>query len=140
MLPTKTDSVGRLIRRASNLFTRELDNFAKQYDLTSQQMTIIILLADNPDREVTQTDIQQSLNIRKSTTTELLQRMEKHELIERKISDIDSRKRILTLTKKSADLAAIVSQFTTEYDQKILSNLTENEKEIVIKFLQETTK
>ena len=92
---TKKEAIGRLLKVASNQMSREFDNFAIQFDLTGQQMSILDFLGNQSEedsgKEISQTMIELEFNIRRSTTTEILQRMEKRQLIKRKASPTDAR-------------------------------------------------
>lgn len=77
------DHFGGLLKQANNNMLRHLDQFAKQYDLTGNQMAIIDFIINHTDQEVFQRDIEHEFDIQRSITTVLLQRMEKKGLIER---------------------------------------------------------
>ena len=74
---TKKEAIGRLLKVASNQMSREFDNFAAQLDLTGQQMSILDFLGNQSEedsgKEISQTMIELEFNIRRSTTTEILQ-------------------------------------------------------------------
>lgn len=101
---TKKEAIGRLLKVASNQMSREFDNFAAQLDLTGQQMSILDFLGNQSEedsgKEISQTMIELEFNIRRSTTTEILQRMEKRQLIKRKASPTDARQKSVELTEE----------------------------------------
>lgn len=67
------DHFGGLLKQANNNMLRHLDQFAKQYDLTGNQMAIIDFIINHTDQEVFQRDIEHEFEIQCSTTTALLQ-------------------------------------------------------------------
>ena len=71
------DHFGRLLKQANNNMMRHFDQFARQYDLTGNQMAVIDFITNYADQEVFQRDIEHEFEIQRSTTTVLLQRMEK---------------------------------------------------------------
>ena len=71
------DHFGRLLKQANNNMMRHFDQFARQYDLTGNQMAVIDFITNHADQEVFQRDIEHEFEIQRSTTTVLLQRMEK---------------------------------------------------------------
>lgn len=89
------DHFGRLLKQANNNMMRHFDQFARQYDLTGNQMAVIDFITNHADQEVFQRDIEHEFEIQRSTTTVLLQRMEKKGLIERHTSSKDARQRQL---------------------------------------------
>ncbi|WP_294423021.1 MarR family winged helix-turn-helix transcriptional regulator, partial [uncultured Streptococcus sp.] len=86
-------NIGRLVKKASNQLGREFDQFAKPFDLTGMQMSIIDFISYGLKEEYFQQDIEKEFNIQRSTTTVLLQRMEKKELIYRQVSQKDARQK-----------------------------------------------
>lgn len=97
-------NIGRLVKKASNQLGREFDQFAKPFDLTGMQMSIIDFLSQGVKEEYFQQDIEKEFNIQRSTTTVLLQRMEKKALIYRQVSQQDARQKSVHLTEKAQGL------------------------------------
>ena len=95
------DHFGRLLKQANNNMMRHFDQFARQYDLTGNQMAIIDFITNHTNHEVFQRDIEHEFEIQRSTTTVLLQRMEKKGLIERHTSSKDDRQKAVVLTDKA---------------------------------------
>lgn len=62
------DHFGRLLKQANNNMMRHFDQFARQYDLTGNQMAIIDFITDHADQEVFQRDIEHEFEIQRSTT------------------------------------------------------------------------
>lgn len=100
-----------LLKIANNQITREFDNFAKKYNMTWMHMSIIDFLSHRPDQETFQSDIEHEFFIQRSTTTVLLQRMEKRDLIYRTASTTDARQKSVYLTAKSHDLEKQIDNF-----------------------------
>ncbi|OIM58645.1 transcriptional regulator, partial [Oenococcus oeni] len=103
--------LGRLLKIASNQMSTRFDIFAKKYDLTGTQMTIIDYLSRNKNKEVLQRDLESEFSIKSSTATVLLQRMEIKKLLYRKVSGKDSRQKCLKLTKKANKLETIILSY-----------------------------
>ena len=74
-------NIGRLVKKASNQLGREFDQFAKPFDLTGMQMSIIDFISYGLKEEYFQQDIEKEFNIQRSTTTVLLQRIYKKEAL-----------------------------------------------------------
>lgn len=76
----KTRHIGGELKQVSNLLKRRLDAHMAQAGLeplTGMQGWIIGYLADRPDQDVFQRDIEQEFEIRRSTATGILQLMER---------------------------------------------------------------
>lgn len=100
---------GKRIKRAANLMSRSMDAYAARYGLTGTQMSIIDFLGESQNR--TQRDIEMEFDIRPSTTTKILQRMEASGLVAAKRDPRDSRQRIIVPTAKARGLQKAVRAY-----------------------------
>lgn len=100
---------GKRIKRAANLMSRSMDAYAARYGLTGTQMSIIDFLGESQNR--TQRDIEMEFDIRPSTTTKILQRMEGSGLVAAKRDPRDSRQRIIVPTAKARGLQKAVRAY-----------------------------
>lgn len=113
----------RLLKIASNQLGQEFDLFARQYDLTGMQMSIIDYLS-RQDQEMFQRDIEKEFFIKRSTATVLLQRMEKRDLLYRKSSTKDARQKSVFLTEKSHNLEKDINAFMLGHQQVLEENFS----------------
>ena len=104
-----SEDYGKRIKRAANLMSRSMDVYAAQYGLTGTQMSIIDYLGESQDH--TQRDIEMEFDIRPSTTTKILQRMEAGGLVAAKRDPRDGRQRIIALTAKARGLQTAVRSY-----------------------------
>ena len=79
--------------------------YMKDNDVTPMNGMIIRYLQENQDRDIFQKDIETAFRIEGSTTTKILQLMEKKDLIIRESVDYDSRLKKIKLTTKSKKLS-----------------------------------
>ena len=86
-----------------------MDVYAAQYGLTGTQMSIIDYLGESQDH--TQRDIEMEFDIRPSTTTKILQRMEAGGLVAAKRDPRDGRQRIIAPTAKARGLQTAVRSY-----------------------------
>ena len=128
-------NTGRVVKIASNQLSREFDKFAKPYDLTGTQMSIIDFLSHDWKEEYFQQDIEKEFNIQRSTTTVLLQRMEKKELIYRQVSQKDARQKSVHLTQKAQDLVAECRSYFQLQEKELEERFSEDEIAIFEKIL-----
>lgn len=128
-------NIGRLVKKASNQLGREFDQFAKPYDLTGTQMSIIDFISYGLKEEYFQQDIEKEFNIQRSTTTVLLQRMEKKELIYRQVSQKDARQKSVHLTQKAQDLVAECRSYFQLQEKELEERFSEDEIAIFEKIL-----
>ncbi|MBH9971571.1 winged helix-turn-helix transcriptional regulator [Bifidobacterium sp. W8109] len=104
-----SEDYGKRIKRAANLMSRSMDAYAAQYGLTGTQMSIIDFLGESQDH--TQRDIEMEFDIRPSTTTKILQRMEAGGLVAAKRDPRDGRQRIIAPTTKARGLQTAVRSY-----------------------------
>lgn len=128
-------NIGRLVKKASNQLGREFDQFAKPFDLTGMQMSIIDFISYGLKEEYFQQDIEKEFNIQRSTTTMLLQRMEKKELIYRQVSQKDARQKSVHLTQKAQDLVAECRSYFQLQEKELEERFSEDEIAIFEKIL-----
>ena len=124
------DHFGRLLKQANNNMMRHFDQFARQYDLTGNQMAI------HANHEVFQRDIEHEFEIQRSTTTVLLQRMEKKGLIERHTSSKDARQKAVVLTDKAVKIASACQSYLRKEEEELAQQFSSEEREVFLKILQ----
>ena len=129
-------NIGRLVKKASNQLGREIDQFAKPFDLTGMQMSIIDFLSQGVKEEYFQQDIEKEFNIQRSTTTVLLQRMEKKVLIYRQVSQQDARQKSVYLTEKAQGLVEECRSYFRNQERELEKNFSEEDIAIFEKILK----
>ena len=130
------DHFGRLLKQANNNLMRHFDQFARQYDLTGNQMAVIDFITNHADQEVFQRDIEHEFEIQRSTTTVLLQRMEKKGLIERHTSSKDARQKAVVLTDKALGIASACQSYLRKEEEEFAQQFSAKEREVFLKILQ----
>lgn len=128
--------LGRLIKQAGNALAQEMNKFARQYNLTGTQMSIIDFLGNFPGNNCDQQAIEKEFAIKRSTTAILLQRMAKSGLVVRRPALDDRRRKVVALTEKGQELFPIVSAYIKKEEVKMLSQLSSDEQATIISFLQ----
>lgn len=117
----------RLLKVAANQITKGFDLFARKYDMTWMQMSIIDYLSRQGDQEILQRDIEKEFFIQRSTATVLLQRMEKRDLIRRQSAKSDARQKSVYLTEKSHSLETDINQFMKRQQEILEENFSKDE-------------
>lgn len=97
---------------------------------TPTQMQILGYIIDNKDREVYQRDLEEKLNLRRATISDVLQRMEKNGLIVRKIDSTDTRTKKIILTEKSREFFLTANNRMSELEKVAIKNISADELEI----------
>lgn len=121
--------IGKLIKQLHIALENNFNKFSKKYKLTSSQMDILIFLLHNENKIVNQRDIENFLSLSNPTIAGTLLRLEKKGFIIRKISSKDKRYKEIYLTDKSRELKDIIFEYIRDNDNKMFSNMSEEEKE-----------
>ena len=121
--------IGKLIKQLHIALENNFNKFSKKYKLTSSQMDILIFLLHNEDKIVNQRDIENFLSLSNPTIAGTLLRLEKKGFIIRKINSKDKRYKEIYLTDKSRELKDIIFKYIRDNDNKMFSNMSEEEKE-----------
>lgn len=108
-------------------------------DVTPVQSRIIMFLYDSNDL-ICQRDIEKFVSCNKSTMSAVLNTMEKNELIVRKGSSSDSRRKIIELTDKSKNVANILVNDRKKMSKILSAGITEEEYVIFTSILEKIKK
>lgn len=133
-------SIGRLIKQADISLTRQMNDLARQNNLTGNQMNIIDYLSRQENMATDQQAIEHEFNIRRSTTTIILQRMEKRGLVQRITDPHDRRRRQVQLTAIARELVPVVKDYIRKQEGLLTSQFSPAELIItarVLKYIKE---
>jgi MarR family transcriptional repressor of mepA len=120
-------NIGQQIKITARAFNAAMDRFARQYDLTGTQLSIIDFLGHRPDHSCKRKDIEQEFDIRRSTATQILQRMKAKGLIDQLPSPTDGRQKVIVLTKKGAGFCPAITAFIEKSDQRLEKRIDLNQ-------------
>lgn len=107
----RPENYGRLLKKSVNQLTRDFDRFAALYGLTGTQMSVIDFLSTQPQLQASQRAIEREFDIQRSTTTVMLQRMERKGLLIRVTNPDDARQKNIRLTKEAQGLVNVVTEY-----------------------------
>lgn len=130
------EPIKKIVKQATTQIERERDHFAASLNITGTQMSAIDFLSHMPNYTASQNEIEREFDIRRSTTTIMLQRMEKRGLIERIASPNDKRQKLVKLTEKAQTLVEKIHEYMKQDDLKLRANFTNEELEITRKVLE----
>lgn len=126
--------IGFQVRRLSHAFKRSVDRIAgfgerPRGEITRLHAWVMGYLYDHRDTAVYQKDIQAQFSISRSTTTGMLQVMEKNGLITRESVEWDARLKQLHLTPRALQMQENLRQGIETTEATIAGLLTEEERE-----------
>lgn len=123
------EPVKKLIKQATTQIEREREQFSKTLGITGVQMSTIDFLSNNENNSADQHAIEREFGIQRSTTTVMLQRMEKRGLIKRISDPVDKRRKKVQLTDKSLMIVPKIKEFMKKDDLELTSHFSEKEIE-----------
>lgn len=129
---------------AVGFYVRELSNAMKKYketdecnseirNITMMQRWIIWYLTENANHDVYQRELENALNIGKSTLTEVLNLMEKNSLVTRVASQKDARCKKIVLTEKSIQINCEISHRIKAAEEKMKKDIPQEELDMFLK-------
>lgn len=116
-------NIGQEIKVTARAFNAAMDHFARQYDLTGTQLALIDFLGHQPGQACQRKNIEREFAIRRSTVTQISQRMQAKGLIEQHLAPTDGRQKIIALTPKGAALCPAITAFIQKNDQRLQKRL-----------------
>lgn len=128
--------IGRLLKMATNSLNQQFNQFAQQFGLTGTQMSVIDFMANRSSTECNQHMLEEEFNIKRSTTTVIIQRLVKKGLIEQRQSDVDHRQKVIALTEKGKELAPQIRQYILETEGQLKAKFTAEELQQFKKILR----
>ena len=127
-LPIATSTAAKSINDAFN-------NVVLKYGLTRSQCVALYYI--DLDGSTNQKDLAKKMNIRESTMTGLLDRMERDKLIERKPDEENMRRKTISLSNRGDDKLYEISQVTEEFVNEATSKISDKDLEIYQKVLDQ---
>lgn len=97
---------------------------------TPTQMQIVGYILDNEEKQVYQRDLEEKLNLRRATISDVLQRMEKKGLIIRKIDLNDTRSKRILLTDRAKKFFEFAQKRMRQLEKIAIKNITDEELRI----------
>ena len=128
------------IKILDNMINRKIITDTKQYNiptcLSPTQIKILHYLYQQSNAVVCQHDIEKIIESRRSTTSGILQTMEKNNLIQRVNHQGDARSKQIILTPYSLELSKTMTKLKDAFDKQIESSITEEDLKTFFKVTQ----
>ncbi len=123
------------IKMLDNMIDRKICGSVEKNNLTHTQARVLKFLYDNQDRKVYQTTLEKEVDVRRSTISGVLDTMEKNNLIIRKNSSDDARKKEIALTLVSLNKHKEIAQKIANFERDLLRGITKEEVDIFIEVI-----
>ena len=130
----KQDEIGFLVYKIQNSFRSQMDTQFKKYDLTFTQSQVLRFLEET-EGQATQQQLQKKMNVSHPTMVGIIQRLEKNGFVEVTTDENDRRYKVVHLTGKQEQLKADLRNKKNELNNKMISNITDEEVDELIRLL-----
>lgn len=120
---------GFMVRTLNNILKRQMDEDTEKIagGTTMIQRWVLGYLSHNDDHDIYQKELEKNLNIGKSTLTEVLNVMEKNNMVERQSSTEDARCKKIILTDKSRKFHKVIESSIMNTEDKLVEGLTQED-------------
>lgn len=126
------------LRKIENSLNRIFGSVALKYGLTGKQFFILgFVLKQSKKGEITQKDIENFGNVRKSSVSSIISNLEKNGFIVRKPSEKDSRVNIILPTEKAYEIERKINAKKKKVENEIFSCFSKEEIKQCGKLLSE---
>lgn len=125
----KEKQIGFMIRQLGNAMRKrreQYDSHSQCAGLTMMQRWVLGYLAHHTDHDIYQKELEDNLNIGKSTLSEILHTMEKDGLVERVPS---GRCKRIVMTEKSKQIDKVIMEQIEETEAKLREGIPESDVE-----------
>ena len=112
------EPIKKVIKQSSVQIDRERETFANTLGITGVQMTTLDFISNHQNQTVSQHEIEKELDLKRSTVTIMIQRMEKRDLVKRVTNAVSMRigtelfALIVCNTASPVFLGSIISRIT----------------------------
>ena len=128
--------IGKKINILAKRIHRRIDKEASQYGITAVQGRILGFIFHKSDKkDIFQRDIEEELDIRRSSVTSVLQLMERNGCIKRVSVSEDARLKKIILTEKGLETQRNIYDFIIEFEKSLRDELSEAEMNILISLI-----
>ncbi|MBD7911613.1 MULTISPECIES: MarR family winged helix-turn-helix transcriptional regulator [Clostridium] len=128
--------IGKKINILARRIHRRIEKETAQYGITSVQGRIMgFIYNKSKEKDIFQKDIEEELDIRRSSVTSVLQLMEKNGFIERVSVSKDARLKKIILTQKGVDIHMNVFAFIIQIEKSLRDELSDDEQKTLIKLI-----
>lgn len=121
------------------------DILLQEHDLTSQQWTILLHLAKDPnlpffkhrsaEAPILASELAQHFNVSRANITNLILSLSEKKLITQEEDDYDRRRKFLKLTSQGKKLVKSIESLREEANNKLFARCTQDEKELFMKIV-----
>lgn len=125
-----------MLKILNNVFEKEANKKLGNMQLTRSQISVLIYIYKNKEKEIYQKDIEINFKLKNPTVTGLLTRLENKGFVSRIKGKDDARYKRIVLTEKSIKFAEDMKNSSKEILNKLTRNISEDELNLMEKILE----
>lgn len=130
------NSCGLLIKQIHTTLEKNANNSLRADNLTSAQAAVMITLNEQREHSMTLKELERELMLAQSTIAGTVARLASKGLVSYSDSEEDKRIKWVHLTGAGAECCRRATQHMEETEEKLLSGLTDTEREIFMSLLK----
>ena len=119
--------IGFMIKQIHNVYEKDLNERLKTIGITASQCAVLDYLFHTSKEEVSQRDVERSLNLKNPTVTGLLKRLDEKGYILCVPNASDKRKKNIYLTEKAYDIQRRMENDRRKLDKELTRGMTKRE-------------
>ena len=119
--------IGFMIKQINNVYEKDLNERLKTIGITASQCAALDYLFHTSKEEVSQRDVERSLNLKNPTVTGLLKRLDEKGYILCVPNASDKRKKNIYLTEKAYDIQRRMENDRRKLDKELTRGMTKRE-------------
>lgn len=132
--------IGKKINILAKRIHRKIDKEVSQYGMTAVQGRILGFIFHRSDKkDIFQKDIEEELDIRRSSVTSVLQLMEKNGYIKRVSVTEDARLKKIVMTERGLEVQRKVYDSIVSIEESIRNELTNDEIKTLVNLIDRLT-
>ena len=129
-------SCGMLIKQINSTLEKNANNILREQGLTFAQVSALFAIRDFSEQQISLKELENLLHVAQSTTAGIISRLEQKGLVVGFGDPADKRIKLVRITPLGEQYCKRGEQDMSETEEKLLSGLTETEREIFITLLQ----
>lgn len=127
---------GRLIKQIHDELRKNANNAMRAQDLTMAQLTALVALNSATERQCSLKELEQRLRVAQSTAAGIVSRLERKGFVESYGDTADRRVKLARITAAGMERAGMARREMEAAEERLLSGLTETEREIFYTLLK----
>lgn len=127
---------GKLIKQIHDEVRKNANNAMRDQDMTMTQLEALVELDSASEKQCSLKELEQKLHLAQSTTAGIVARLEQKGFVESFGDSADRRIKLVRLTQAGRERIAVAEQGRAEVEARLLSGLTEAERDIFLVLLK----